>query len=144
MNRKTPYTKPADVKRSWHLIDADGKVLGRLAAEVAKLLRGKHKPEFSPSVDAGDHVVVVNAEKVVVTGRKAETKVYRRYTGYPGGLRDVPYRRMLAKHPERILEIAVRGMLPKNKLGRAQFKKLKVYAGPEHRHEAQNPTALEV
>ena len=142
---KTHYTKPADVESRWFVVDAENKVLGRLASEVAKLLLGKHKPTYSPSVDTGDHVIVVNAEKVVLTGNKENTKVYRHHSGYPGGLKEISIARMRKKHPDRIVSIAVRGMLPKNRLGRAQFKKLKVYAGPDNgRHAAQNPQPLEI
>ena len=141
---KTHYTKPSEVKAAWHVVDAEGKVLGRLATQIASILRGKHKPTFSPSVDAGDHVIVINAEKVVLTRTKGEKKVYRHHTGYPGGLKETSFNEMIAKHPDRVIEAAVRGMLPKTRLGRAQIKKLKVYAGPEHKHSAQNPQPLEV
>ena len=133
---KTYMPKASEVDRRWYLVDAEGKVLGRLATEIATILRGKNKPEYTPHMDMGDFVVVVNADKVVLTGRKEQQKLYRRHTGYPSGLREVPYERMMAKHPERVLEKAVRGMLPKNSLGRAMFRKLKVYAGPNHKHEA--------
>jgi large subunit ribosomal protein L13 len=141
---KTYMARPLSVERRWHLIDAEGKTLGRLATEIATLLRGKHKPQYTPHVDTGDFVVVVNAEKVVVTGRKAEQKVYRRHTGYPGGLREVSYEVMMDRKPTEILRKAVRGMIPRTRLGRQQFKKLKLYAGPEHPHEAQNPQPYEV
>lgn len=141
---KTQSTRPADVRRDWLVVDASGKTLGRLATEIARRLRGKHKPEFTPHVDTGDYVVVVNAEKVRVTGDKANQKTYWRHTGYPGGIRGVAYKDMLEKHPERIIETAVRGMMPSNPLGRAMFRKLKVYAGPEHPHLAQQPQPLEI
>ncbi|MEE4362025.1 MAG: 50S ribosomal protein L13 [Pseudomonadales bacterium] len=141
---KTLSTKPADVRRDWLVVDATGKTLGRLATEIANRLRGKHKTEFTPHVDTGDYVVVVNAEKVHVTGNKAAQKTYWRHTGYPGGIRGVVYKDMLQKHPERIIESAVRGMMPSNRLGRAMFRKLKVYAGPEHPHTAQQPQPLEI
>ena len=140
---KTFVAKPAEVERKWYVVDAEGKVLGRLASEIATILRGKHKPEFTPNVDTGDFVIVVNAEKVRVTGDKANQKVYRRHSGYMGGLKEVSYKRMMDKHPERVIEAAVRGMLPKNTLGRAMYRKLKVYAGPEHQHAAQMPEPLE-
>ncbi|MCP4428508.1 MAG: 50S ribosomal protein L13 [Chloroflexi bacterium] len=141
---KTYVTKPAEVERSWHVIDAEGQTLGRLATQIATLLRGKHKPIYSPSVDCGDYVVVVNAEKIQVTGRRLDQKKYYRHSGYPGGLREVTLRRQLEIYPTRVIESAVRGMLPKNKLGRKMFKKLKAYAGPEHPHEAQRPVAMEL
>lgn len=144
MINKTHYTKPGQVDQQWYVVDAAGKVLGRLASEIAKVLRGKHKPTFSPSVDAGDFVIVLNADQVVLTGGKADAKVYRSYSGYPGGLKEIPYRLMLQKHPERIIEAAVKGMLPKNRLGRAQMRKLKVYNGSTHKHEAQQPKPLEI
>ena len=136
--------KASEVDRRWYLVDAEGKVLGRLATEIANILRGKNKPEYTPHMDMGDFVVVVNADKVVLTGKKEQQKLYRRHTGYPSGLREVPYERMMATHPERVLEKAVRGMLPKNSLGRAMFRKLKVYAGPNHKHEAQKPEKIEL
>ncbi len=136
--------KASEVDRRWYLVDAEGKVLGRLATEIASILRGKNKPEYTPHMDMGDFVVVVNADKVVLTGKKEQQKLYRRHTGYPSGLREVPYERMMEKHPERVLEKAVRGMLPKNSLGRAMFRKLKVYAGPNHKHEAQMPERIEL
>ena len=141
---KTYMPKASEVDRRWYLVDAEGKVLGRLATEIATILRGKNKPEYTPHMDMGDFVVVVNADKVVLTGRKEQQKLYRRHTGYPSGLREVPYERMMAKHPERVLEKAVRGMLPKNSLGRAMFRKLKVYAGPNHKHEALKPEKIEL
>lgn len=141
---KTFSAKPATVKRDWCVVDASGKVLGRLASEVARRLRGKHKPEYTPHVDTGDYVIVVNANKVQVTGRKTDAKMYYRYSGYQGGMKAIRFKDLQAKHPERIIETAVRGMLPKNSLGRAMFKKLKVYAGPEHKHHAQTPKPFEV
>jgi large subunit ribosomal protein L13 len=141
---KTYVTKKENVQREWYVVDAAGQTLGRLAAQVARMLRGKHKPTYSPSIDTGDYVIVVNAEKIHVTGRKLDQKIYYRYTGYPGGLREVTLRNLLQKHPTRVIEHAVRGMLPKNRLGRRMFKKLKVYAGPEHPHEAQQPESLEL
>lgn len=136
--------KAHEVERKWFVVDAEGQVLGRLASEIASILRGKKKAEYTPFTDAGDYVIVINAEKVRVTGRKMEQKMYRHHSGYAGGLKEVPYAKMLATHPERIIEAAVRGMLPKNSLGRQMFKKLKVYAGPEHQHAAQKPERLEL
>ena len=130
------------IARKWYLVDAEGQVLGRLASRVATILRGKHKPDFAPHLDVGDHVVVVNAAKVHLTGRKLTTKIYRWHTGYIGGLREVRAERMLATHPERVIEWAVQGMLPKGRLGRAMVKKLKVYRGPEHPHVSQRPEPL--
>ncbi len=141
---KTFSAKPAEVERDWYVIDATGKTLGRMAAEIARRLRGKHKPEYTPHVDTGDYIVVVNAEKVHVTGKKSTDKLYRRYTGYVGGLKTTSFEKMVETHPERIIQTAVKGMLPKNPLGRAMFRKLKVYAGPEHQHTAQQPKPLEV
>ncbi|ATY83723.1 50S ribosomal protein L13 [Kyrpidia spormannii] len=131
--------KKEDVKRRWYVIDATGQTVGRLASEIAVILRGKHKPEYTPHVDTGDHVVVINADKVVFTGKKWTDKLYRRHSGYPGGLKEMRAKDVLARYPERILYYAVKGMLPHNPLGRSQLKKLKVYAGPEHPHEAQQP-----
>jgi large subunit ribosomal protein L13 len=141
---KSYMARPREVERNWYLIDAEGQTLGRLATEIARLLRGKNKTQYTPHVDTGDFVVVVNAEKVVVTGRKAEQKVYYRHTGYPGGLRETSYEVMLGRKPTEILRKAVRGMMPKTRLGRQQLRKLKIYAGPEHPHEAQNPQPYEV
>lgn len=141
---KTYLAKAQEVERKWYLIDADGKTLGRLAAEVASILRGKKKAIYTPHVDTGDYVVVINAEKIVVTGNKADQIYYKRYSGYAGGLKEIPYKDMKAKFPERIIEHAVKGMLPKNSLGRQMFKKLKVYAGPEHKNQAQNPELIEL
>ena len=139
---RTYSPKPGDVERQWYVIDASDVVLGRLAAQTATLLRGKHKPVFAPHVDTGDFVIVVNAEKVRLTGNKAEKKIYYSHSGYIGGLKEVSYERMLAKHPERIIQKAVKGMLPKNTLGRAMNRKLKVYAGPDHPHAAQKPREI--
>ena len=144
MTTKTFTPRAGDIERQWFVVDAEGKTLGRLASQIAHILRGKHTPTYSPHMDLGDHIVVINAEKIRVTGRKAEQKVYYRHTGYPGGLRTTTYEDMLGKHPERILRIAVKGMLPNNILGRQMFKKLRVYAGPEHEHAAQQPQALSV
>ena len=143
-SHKTFTPRPADIERSWWVADATGLPLGRLASEVAKVLRGKHKPIFAPHVATGDYVVIVNAEKVAVTGNKAEAKRYFHHSGFPGGLSDKPFSEVLATRPERILEQAVRGMLPKNRLGRSMFRKLKVYAGPDHPHRAQAPQPLEL
>lgn len=141
---KTFVTKPADVERSWHIVDAEGQTLGRLATQIAVLLRGKHKTTYSPSVDCGDYVIVINADKFKVTGRRMDQKMYYRHSGYPGGLSEISLRDQLVKHPTRPIELAVRGMLPKNKLGRKMFKKLKVYVGTEHPHEAQLPVPFEL
>ncbi|MDQ3913562.1 MAG: 50S ribosomal protein L13 [Actinomycetota bacterium] len=141
---KSYMARPASAERKWHLIDAEGQTLGRLATEIALLLRGKNKPQYTPHVDTGDFVVVVNAEKVAVTGNKAEQKVYYRHTGYPGGLKETSYKVMLERKPTEILRKAVKGMMPRTRLGRQQFKKLKIYAGPEHPHEAQAPKPYEV
>ena len=141
---KSYMARPFEVERKWHVIDAEGQTLGRLATEIARLLRGKNKPQYTPHVDTGDFVVVVNAEKVVVTGKKAEQKIYYRHTGYPGGLRETSYEMMLERKPTEILRKAVRGMMPRTRLGRQQFRKLKIYAGPEHPHEAQSPEPYEV
>jgi len=141
---KTYVTKQEDVEREWHVVDATGQTLGRLASQVARILRGKHKPIYSPAVDTGDYVIVVNAEKIHVTGRKLDQKVYYRHSGYPGGLKAITLRELLKKRPTRVVEHAVRGMLPKNRLGRRMFKKLKVYAGPDHPHAAQQPKPLEL
>jgi len=141
---KTFSAKPAEVRRDWFLIDATDKTLGRMATEIARRLRGKHKPEYTPHVDTGDYIVVVNAEKVQVTGNKQKDKMYHRHTGYPGGLKSMSFEKMIQSHPERLIELTVKGMLPKNPLGRAMLKKLKVFAGPEHNHSAQQPKALEI
>ena len=141
---KTFSAKPETVQREWYVVDATDKILGRLASEVASRLRGKHKAEYTPHVDTGDHIVIVNAEKIRVTGNKAEAKRYYRHSGYPGGIKEVVLGDLLQKHPTRVIENAVKGMLPKNPLGRAMFSKLRVYAGPEHQHQAQQPKALEI
>lgn len=141
---KTFSAKPETVKHDWFVVDARDKVLGRLASAIAHRLKGKHKPEYTPHVDTGDYIVVVNAEKVVVTGNKANAKKYYRHTGHPGGIKETSFREMITNHPARVLETAVKGMLPRNKLGRAMFSKLKVYAGEQHRHEAQQPRVLEI
>ncbi|MCH7780805.1 MAG: 50S ribosomal protein L13 [Acidobacteria bacterium] len=141
---KTYVPKLAEISRDWWLVDAQGLTLGRLATEVARRLRGKHKPTFTPFLDMGDHIIVVNAEKVVLTGRKLEFKMYRRHSGYPGGLHEISAGKLLDKQPVRLVESAVRGMLPKGPLGRQMVRKLKVYAGSKHPHEAQQPQALEL
>ena len=141
MTTKSYTPRAGEIERRWYVVDADGKTLGRLASQIAHVLRGKHKPTYSPHMDLGDHIVVINAEKIRVTGRKAEQKVYYRHTGYPGGLRTTTYEDMLNKHPERILRTAIKGMMPNNILGRQMFKKLRVYAGPDHGHAAQQPEA---
>jgi large subunit ribosomal protein L13 len=143
-NMSTPMPKENEIERKWFVVDAEGKVLGRLATRIATILRGKHKPLFAPHLDVGDHVVVLNAEKVHLTGRKLQNKQYRWHTGYIGGLREVSAEKMLKTHPERVIEWAVQGMLPKNRLGRAMAKKLKVYRGAAHPHQAQQPQVLEV
>ena len=140
----TVMPKESEIERKWFVVNAEGQVLGRLASRVASILRGKHKPTFAPHLDVGDHVVVINAEKVHLTGRKMTDKVYRWHTGYIGGLREVSAGTMLRTHPDRVVEWAVEGMLPKNRLGRAMAKKLKVYRGPDHPHAAQQPTPLEI
>jgi len=136
---KSYIAKPAEVERTWYVIDAEGKTLGKLAVEAAMLLRGKKKPTYTPHVDTGDYVIVINAEKVAVTGKKEDQKIYKSHSGYPGGLKEVPLKELRAKKPEEIIRHAVKGMMPKGKLGRQMFKKLKVYAGPEHPHAAQKP-----
>lgn len=141
---KTYSAKPADIEREWWVVDAEGQTLGRLASRIAPILRGKHKPIYTPHVDVGDYVIVVNAAKINVTGDKLDSKMYYRHSGYPGGLKERPLREQLEKFPERPLEAAVKGMLPKTKLGRAMLRKLKVYAGAEHPHAAQQPTPLEL
>jgi large subunit ribosomal protein L13 len=141
---KTYTPKVTEIERRWFVVDAEGRVLGRLASEIAKILRGKHKPMYTPHLDTGDNVVVINAEKVRLTGNKAETKTYFRHTGYMGGAKLIPFRRMIEQHPERVIELAVKGMLPKNNLGRLMRRKLRVYAGGEHPHEAQQPERLEI
>ena len=141
---KTWTAKPGEIERQWHLVDAEGQTLGRLATRIADTLRGKHKPQYTPHVDTGDFVVVVNAEKVAVTGKKLDDKVYHRHSGYPGGLRSRTLREQLARRPEEVIRKAVKGMLPRNRLSRAQLRKLKIYAGPEHPHTAQSPSQLKV
>jgi len=141
---KTFMANAATIERKWYVVDAEGKTLGRLAAEVAKVLRGKHKPTFTPHVDTGDHVIIINAAKVVLTGNKLVQKTYFRHSGYPGGTTFTPAGKMLAEKPERVVELAVRGMLPKNKLGRQTYRKLQVYRGAEHPHAAQLPEVLEI
>lgn len=141
---RTASTRREDAQHDWYVVDAEGRTLGRLASEIAKRLRGKHKPEYTPHVDTGDYIVVVNAAKVKVTGRKETDKVYYRHSGYPGGIKATPLDKMREDHPDRILGNAVKGMLPRNPLGRAMLRKLKIYAGPSHPHEAQQPKALEL
>ena len=141
---KTQSIRSQDVRHDWLVVDAADRTLGRLATEIAHRLRGKHKPEFTPHVDTGDYIIVVNAEKVRVTGRKTTDKIYYRHSGYPGGIKGTSFERMRETHPERLIETAVRGMLPRNPLGRAMFRKLKVYAGPDHPHAAQQPQSLEI
>ena len=141
---RTYVTKPADIERKWYVVDADGETLGRLASKIAVILRGKHKPIYSPSVDCGDYVIVLNADKISVTGQRLDQKVYYRHSGYPGGLRSITLREQLKRYPTRPVELAVKGMLPKNKLGRKMLKKLKVYTGSEHPHQAQEPVVLEL
>jgi large subunit ribosomal protein L13 len=141
---KTIFAKKTDVSQKWHVIDADGLVVGRLASQVAKILRGKNKPVFTPHVDTGDFVIIVNAEKIHFTGNKLENKAYYHHTGYPGGIKKETAKEVMEKTPERIIQAAVRGMLPKNKLGRRQLSKLKVYSGPDHPHKAQNPETLNI
>jgi len=137
--KTTFMAKPAEIQRKWYVLDAEGKALGRVAAEAARILRGKHTPTFTPHVDTGDHVIIINADKVILTGRKLDQKMYTRHSGYPGGLKQTPYRQMLDKRPELMLEKAVQGMLPHTRLGAQQAKKLKVYRGSEHPHQAQKP-----
>jgi large subunit ribosomal protein L13 len=141
---KTFMAKSETAQHGWYIVDAAGKTLGRLATVVASHLRGKHKPEYTPHVDTGDHIIVINAEKIVVTGKKSQKKVYEHYTGYPGGLKSITFDKLQAKFPARIIEKAVKGMLPKNPLGYAMFRKLKVYAGSEHPHTAQQPQPLSI
>jgi len=141
---KTHSTKPSEVERQWYVVDAEGQTLGRLASEIAKILKGKHKPLYAPNLDTGDFVIVINAEKVQVTGQKMDQKMYYHHSGYPGGLTGVTLREQMSKHPTRVIRSAVRGMLPHNRLGRAMLGKLKVYAGETHPHAAQKPRALEL
>ena len=140
---KSFIANPQEAERKWYVIDAEGKTLGRLATEAASILRGKRKPIFTPHVDTGDYVIIINAEKVEVTGKKRQEKIYKHHTGYPGGLREVTFEKLQAKKPEEIIRHAVKGMMPKGKLGRQMYKKLKVYAGPEHKHAAQKPEVWE-
>ncbi|MCH1430834.1 MAG: 50S ribosomal protein L13 [Chlamydiales bacterium] len=144
---KTPKTyiaKPKEKTLQWFLIDAEGKTLGRLSSEIAKILRGKHRPDFTPNADTGDGVIVINGDKIVVSGNKEATKVYRHYTGYMSGLREISYQTMMEKHPDRIISHAVKGMMPKTKLGKAQFKRLRVLAGSDHQMQAQQPIAVNI
>ncbi|MGJ3240589.1 MAG: 50S ribosomal protein L13 [Anaerolineae bacterium] len=142
--QKTHFTTPDEIERKWYVVDLQGQTLGRAASKIARILRGKHKPSFVPNLDVGDFVVVVNCEKVHVTGRRLDQKIYYRYSGYPSGLYRRTLREMLQKHPDRVIRFAVKGMLPKGPLGREMLRKLKVYAGPEHPHEAQQPEVLEL
>ena len=144
LSKQTKSVRPMDVEKKWHLIDAEDLVVGRVATIIAKILRGKHKAEFTPHVDTGDYIVVVNAEKVKVTGAKTTDKMYHHHTGYPGGLKSISFEKLIDKAPERVIQGTVKGMLPRNPLGRAMFKKLKVYAGSEHPHAAQQPQALNI
>ncbi|WP_440054915.1 50S ribosomal protein L13 [Pseudoalteromonas sp. T1lg65] len=141
---KTFVAKPETVKRDWYVVDAEGKTLGRIATEIARRLRGKHKAEYTPHVDTGDYIIVINAEKVTVTGNKTQDKMYHAHTGYPGGLKSINFEKLQAKKPEMIIEKAVKGMLPRGPLGREMFRKLKVYAGNEHNHAAQQPQVLDI
>jgi len=140
---KSYIAKPQEVERKWYVIDAEGKTLGRLATEAASILRGKRKPIYTPHVDTGDYVIIINAEKIEVTGKKRKEKIYKRHTGYPGGLREITFEKLQAKNPEEIIRHAVKGMMPKGPLGRQMYKKLKVYAGAEHNHAAQKPEVWE-
>lgn len=144
MKIKSYTPKPEDIQREWFVIDAKDQTLGRLATQIAQLLRGKHKPSFAPHADVGDYVIVINCEKIRVTGKKLDAKMYYRHSGYPSGLRTIPLREQLDKFPERVIQAAVRGMLPKNKLGRQTIKKLKIYAGENHPHQAQKPKVYEL
>jgi len=141
---KSFVAKPLEIERKWFVVDATGLPLGRLATQIAILLRGKHKPIFTPHVDCGDHVIVINADKIILTGNKLDKKIHRTHSLWPGGLKETPYRKMIATKPELVIEIAVKGMLPKNSLGRTMYKKLNVYAGPVHEHQAQKPEVFEV
>ena len=141
---KTYTAKAGEIRQDWYVVDAAGKVLGRLAAEIARRLRGKHKPEFTPHMDTGDYIVVVNADKLRVTGRKAESKMYYRHSGYPGGIYSTTFAKLHARHPDRVLKLAVKGMLPKGPLGYAMLKKMKIYSGVDHPHTAQQPKNLEI
>lgn len=144
LSYRTKFANKQTVQKNWYIVDAEGEVLGRLASKIAKVVRGKHKPDFTPHVDCGDHVVVINASKIKITGNKYNTKEYIRHSGYPGGQKAIPYARMIKEHPERVIELAVKRMLPKTRLGRQVFKNLHVYAGPEHKHEAQKPQKLDL
>ncbi|MAS37624.1 MAG: 50S ribosomal protein L13 [Anaerolineaceae bacterium] len=144
MKQKTFVTKPDDIEREWWVVDAKGKTLGRLATQIAVILRGKNKPTFAPNVDTGDYVVVINCDQIVTTGNKLDQKIYYRHSKYNGGLTQTPLRRQMETHPDRVIELAVKGMLPKNALGRQMLKKLKVYAGDNHPHTAQNPKPLDI
>lgn len=139
---KTYFATNENIEHKWYVVDASGKVLGRLATQIAKYLRGKHKPEYTPHADAGDYIIVINAEQVKVTGKKSQDKIYYRHSGYPGGLKETPFNKLQEKDPTQIIELAVKGMLPKNPLGRAMLRKLKVYAGAEHPHTAQQPVEI--
>ena len=141
---KSYNAKTNEVERKWYVVDAEDKILGRVASEVASILRGKNKPVYTPHVDTGDHVIIINAEKIKVTGKKMDQKLYRRHSGYVGSLKETTLREMLSKRPERVLELAIKGMLPKNALGRQMYRKLNVYAGPDHKHQAQNPEVYEI
>ena len=141
---KTFVATPSTIKREWFVVDAEGKTLGRLATEIATRLRGKHKPEYTPHADTGDYIIVVNCEKITVTGNKAKGKMYHSHTGYIGGLKSISFEDLIEKAPERVIQSAVKGMLPKGPLGRAMFRKMKVYAGPEHNHAAQQPQVLDI
>ncbi|PSJ46696.1 50S ribosomal protein L13 [Zobellella endophytica] len=141
---KTFVAKPETVKRDWYVVDAEGKTLGRLATEIARRLRGKHKPEFTPHVDCGDYIIVINAEKVQVTGNKAEDKIYYSHSGFPGGIKSISFEKLIIRKPEMVIESAVRGMLPRGPLGRAMFRKMKVFAGSQHNHAAQQPQVLDI
>lgn len=136
--------KKAEITREWYIVDAEGQTLGRLASKVSKILQGKHKPIYTPHIDTGDFVIIINAEKINVTGNKANTKVYRKHSGYPGGLKEVSYKRLLEKQPEQIIRYAIKGMMPKTILGKQMLKKLKVYAGPNHPHQAQKPKEIDL
>ena len=142
--QKTYMAKPSEIKQGWWIVDADGRVLGRMATQIAKILQGKHKPSYTPHLDTGDHVIVVNAEKIKLTGRKLEQKSHQYYTGWVGGQREIPYETMMEKQPDRIIRLAVKRMMPKTSLGRNMFKKLRIYAGPEHPHQAQTPEPLDL
>ncbi len=144
LSYKTKFANDATVQKQWYIVDAEGEVLGRLASRIAKVIRGKHKPDFTPHVDCGDHVIVINASKVKLTGKKAETKTYISHSGYPGGQKEISYERMIKEHPERVVEFAVKRMLPRTRLGRKVFKNLHVFAGSEHIHEAQKPQKLDL